>query len=134
MAAQAVKHEAFDLHPVESSNIAAIGYRPHERNLRVQFRSGGLYQFGSFAPTDYKAFTDASSKGKHFGQHIRGNYPTTHVNKVELGDVLTQGRKVFTGFRGGSKLRKHIVEQTGKHDFSKLTQADLQRLHKRFNS
>lgn len=119
---------------VESSNIQAIGYKPDTRHLRVQFRGGGLYQYGSVSSQRYKAFEKADSKGRYFSKNIRDQYPTEHINKLDLGDVLTRGRQKYTGFRSGSKLRKHIEAQTGKKDFSQLSQADLRRLHDRFSS
>lgn len=124
----------FAMRPVESSNVKSIGYQTDSRNMRVQFKSGGLYQFSGMSPRRYKSFESAPSKGKHFAKKIRGQYPVEHLNKVQLSDVLTRGRAVHTGFRGGRKLRDHIESRTGKRDYSKLTQADLRRLHDHYGA
>jgi hypothetical protein len=34
-----------NLTPVVSDNVRAVGYRPASRTLRVQFRSGGVYDY-----------------------------------------------------------------------------------------
>jgi hypothetical protein len=33
------------LHPVVSNNVRAVGYSPEARVLRVQFRSGGVFDY-----------------------------------------------------------------------------------------
>lgn len=114
---------------VQSSNIHSIGYAPDGRRLHVKFKSGGHYRYSDVGEDDHKKFRDAKSKGRHFSESIRGKFPVDHLNKVHLRDVLTRGRREFTGFRGGANLRKHIESKTGKRDYHKLTQADLRRIN-----
>ena len=33
------------MHPATSTNVLAVGYEPATRTLRVQFRSGGIYDY-----------------------------------------------------------------------------------------
>lgn len=33
------------MHPATSTNVLAVGYDPTTRTLRVQFRSGGVYDY-----------------------------------------------------------------------------------------
>lgn len=33
------------MHPTTSTNVLAVGYEPSTRTMRVQFRSGGLYDY-----------------------------------------------------------------------------------------
>lgn len=38
------------MHPVVSTNVLAAGYDPQTRTLRVQFHSGGIYDYYSVDP------------------------------------------------------------------------------------
>lgn len=38
------------MHPVVSTNVAAVGYDPPTHTLRVQFRSGGTYDYYGVNP------------------------------------------------------------------------------------
>ncbi len=38
------------MHPVISTNVIAVGYDPRTRTLRVQFRSGGTYDYCGVDP------------------------------------------------------------------------------------
>ncbi|CAA2106115.1 KTSC domain-containing protein [Variovorax paradoxus] len=59
--------------PVESHQVAAIGYDAERRTLEVTFtRSPGhIYQYPNVAPEVHTAFMAAESKGKYFGEHIK---------------------------------------------------------------
>lgn len=61
---------------IESSNIAAIGYDPAAKKLRVQFKGGGLYEYYDVPAAAHEKFMAAESKGGHFAKHIRGEYDT----------------------------------------------------------
>lgn len=121
--------QPFAMRATESSNIAAIGYQPASRQLRVQFKSGGLYQYSGVPQRTHKAFDGAPSKGKYFARNIRGEYPVEHLNKVELSSVMSAGRQHFSGFRAGHKFRQHMMKMTGKKDIHSFSQADLRKLH-----
>lgn len=70
--------------PVESSNVASIGYDAERLVLEVAFKSGGTYQYLGVLPEHYKALLNAESIGKHIHQHIRGRYDC--VKKPAAGD------------------------------------------------
>ena len=38
------------MHPVVSTNVLAVGYDPPTRTLRVQLRSGGIYDYYGVDP------------------------------------------------------------------------------------
>jgi hypothetical protein len=75
------------LQPVESSQIAAIGYHPETQTLAIQFKNwkgeaAGLYHYQNVSQADFDAFAAAESKGRHFGQHIkpfRDKYPYDRI-------------------------------------------------------
>ena len=52
-----------ELTPVESSNVAAIGYDADSRELRVQFKGGAIYRYVGVPPEVHTALMGAPSKG-----------------------------------------------------------------------
>lgn len=72
--------------PVESSNIASVGFEAGPPAvMEIEFKGGGVYQYTSDDDKVVKQQHDnlmlAESKGKHFTQHIRRDKRLT-VNKV----------------------------------------------------
>lgn len=71
--------------PVESSNIASIGYDPASRVLEVQFKSGGkpgsIYRYADVPADEHAALMAAESPGSHFSSNIRGAYKSTRVEE-----------------------------------------------------
>lgn len=61
------------LHPVESSQVKAIGHDPATNTLAVQFTHGlgSIYHYPGVTAEQHQAFVGAKSIGKHFGQHIK---------------------------------------------------------------
>jgi hypothetical protein len=62
-----------------SSNVHSVGYDQKARKLRVQFNSGGVYDYEDVSPETHAEFMAAPSKGKYLHQNIKGRY---RVNKV----------------------------------------------------
>lgn len=69
------------MHPVESSNIKAIGYDSATKTLRVQFTGSGTYDFSDVSPSKHAALMKAKSKGKHFAAHIRHDHDFTRLEE-----------------------------------------------------
>lgn len=64
------------LEAIESSNLAAIGYDERRQIVAVKFKSGAIFNFGSFPPDRMLEFYGAPSRGKWFAEHIKGGkYP-----------------------------------------------------------
>lgn len=59
--------------PVESHQIAAVGYDASRKTLQVSFTrgSGAIYQYPNVDPKVHTDFMAAESKGAFFGQHIK---------------------------------------------------------------
>ncbi|MBT2326070.1 KTSC domain-containing protein [Variovorax paradoxus] len=61
------------LQPVESNQVAAIGYDAATKTLAVTFTRGlgSIYQYPDVQPEVHAAFVGAESIGKFFGEHIK---------------------------------------------------------------
>mgnify|MGYP001596766124 CR=1 FL=1 len=71
-----------------SSNIAAHGYDAATKELRVEFKNGGLYRYADVPVDVAYEFMNAESVGRHFHAHIRHNY--TGI-RVVPDDILAAG-------------------------------------------
>lgn len=60
--------------PVESSNIASIGFDEDSSTLEVEFHSGTVYQYFDVPIGIFEGLLGADSKGQYFAQHIKGYY------------------------------------------------------------
>jgi hypothetical protein len=84
-AAPATPSPAFEMLPVESSRMRAIGYDANTETMQVQFADGVEYRYGNVKPEQFSAFEQAKSKGSHFHQFFSKNdeHPATPVPKEE---------------------------------------------------
>lgn len=74
------------MHKIEFSNIAAIGYDGTAKVLIVQFKSGDTYRYPDVPLDVAHDFLHAPSKGAYFQQHVRGTYAGTKiVPEIERG-------------------------------------------------
>lgn len=78
---------AIELAPVESSQLAAVGYDAATATLAIRFngkgdKPGSLYHYANFGETDWAALRDAESKGSHFIRQIKPHadrYPCVRI-------------------------------------------------------
>lgn len=63
--------------PVESSNIASIGYDVAKQILAIHFKNGAVFNYAPFTQDQMLAFYTSESKGRYFAQHIKGKIPGT---------------------------------------------------------
>ena len=67
--------------PVESSNIASIGYDAQASILEIEFiGSGEVWQYPEFPDYMYEELMASDSKGKYFHKNIRGKYHEFRVS------------------------------------------------------
>lgn len=76
-----------DRTPVESKMFRSIGFSPEIETLQLEFTNGTIYTYSGFKPEDWKAFNEAESKGRHFGLHIRGKFPSAKVEPKAESDT-----------------------------------------------
>ena len=65
--------------PVESSNLASIGYDSETSTLEVEFNSGAIWQYFNVPESVWHEFESSESKGKFFHREIRGQYTESKV-------------------------------------------------------
>lgn len=69
-----------DRQPVESENIASVGYDPDTQTLEVEFRHGRkVYSYENVPPEKYEQMMAGGSVGKHLAKHIIGTHAHTKV-------------------------------------------------------
>jgi len=66
--------------PVQSSNLAAVGYDAEAHILEIQFIDGGTYQYFDVPQSAYDGLMTAPSHGKFFHAYIRNKYRYTKIS------------------------------------------------------
>jgi len=67
--------------PVNSSDIAAIGYDETSETLEIDFKATGVYRYFSVPKTVAEEFQRTPSPGKFFLQHIKGKYAWEKIGR-----------------------------------------------------
>ena len=77
------------LTPVESSQIAAVGYDEEKNILAVQFKNGVatgvVYHYDGVSPEKYAGLTGAESLGSYFFKSIKPEHAFTKIVPDEDG-------------------------------------------------
>lgn len=68
-----------EMKPVNSSNIAAVGYDAGQKVLAVQFKGGGMYHYKGVPQDLADKFVTAESMGRFLNQIIK---PAFEYEKV----------------------------------------------------
>jgi hypothetical protein len=58
--------------PVQSSNLASVGYDVTTITLEVEFKDGSVYQYYDVPEMTYQMLMSADSKGKFLNYQIKG--------------------------------------------------------------
>lgn len=66
-----------EMHPVSSSNIAAVGY--DSEIVYVQFLDGSTYAYKGVAEHEYENLLTASSVGSYLNRNFKNIYPYERV-------------------------------------------------------
>ena len=62
-----------EMNRVSSRTIYSIGFDKQSSTLQIRFWSGFTYQYFGVPVSVYESFKLATSKGRFYNQHIRGN-------------------------------------------------------------
>lgn len=66
--------------PIESSNLASIGYDSSTGTLEIEFKSSGaVWQYYDFPEHMWNEFQTAESHGKYFHANIKNQYREARV-------------------------------------------------------
>jgi hypothetical protein len=65
---------------VDSSQIFAVGYDPEKKTLRVQFHSGGIYDYADVPEQVHTNMLAAKSAGSFLHTHVKGKYQYKRLN------------------------------------------------------
>ncbi len=60
--------------PVESENLAAVGYDAQEGTLEIEFKNGRVYEYSRVPSSVYHELMGAVSKGAYFSRNIKDVY------------------------------------------------------------
>lgn len=60
--------------PIQSSDLASVGYDAKHRLLEIEFRSGGIYRYLEVPVEIHERLLAADSKGRFFAAHIRNQF------------------------------------------------------------
>lgn len=102
--------------PVQSSNVAAVGYEASSRKLAVKFISGDYYIYYDVPATVHTQFVNAGSIGQFLNTNIKGKYLTTKVSEDDIealfkATVKRHGRR--TGRRITGVKRHKLISMPG---------------------
>lgn len=65
--------------PVDSSAIASAGYDEAKRLLRLEYKSGRIYDYFNVPPEIYEDVLNADSAGEFVNLEIKPNYDCSEV-------------------------------------------------------
>lgn len=60
--------------PVQSSNLASVGYDENSQTLEVEFNNGSVYQYFDVPAGEYSGLVRSESVGTYFSANIRTAY------------------------------------------------------------
>jgi hypothetical protein len=81
------------MEPVQSSNIAEIGYATTNMTLAIKFLSGDYYTYQNVPPNVYVELKNAGSKGSYLNSNIKGKYTATKVSEADIEVLFGKGPK-----------------------------------------
>ena len=64
-----------EMHPVSSSNIAAVGYDVENQWVYVQFLNSSLYAYKGVAQHEFENLRTAASVGSYLNRNFKNVYP-----------------------------------------------------------
>lgn len=68
-----------EMHPVSSSNIAAVGYDAANQMVFVQFLNGSIYAYKGVPEHEFEGLKTASSVGSYLNRNYKNIYPYERV-------------------------------------------------------
>jgi hypothetical protein len=66
--------------PVNSTNLASVGYSKAQKILEVEFIDGSVYQYIDVPQAIYESLLGSSSRGHYLHVHVKGIYKFSQVS------------------------------------------------------
>jgi hypothetical protein len=67
--------------PIQSSNLASVGYDKTTNTLEVEFTNGNVYQYSGVPIDVYEGLMASNSKGRYLNENIKkAGYSCTRVS------------------------------------------------------
>ncbi|RJR51421.1 MAG: KTSC domain-containing protein [Desulfobacteraceae bacterium] len=60
--------------PVQSSNVASVGYDPNTLTLEIEFTNSSVYQYFDVPEIEYYNLVRAESVGRYLNLNIKNSY------------------------------------------------------------
>lgn len=103
-------NNVIEMQPVESSNVAEIGYDGESQRMHVRFHSGKKYEYLDVPPELFEEFANAESFGSFFAKRIRMHY-VGHVVEMNLpGTPRTYGQVAYEAYGANRDWRAYNGE------------------------
>ncbi|KPL91323.1 KTSC domain-containing protein [Herpetosiphon geysericola] len=67
--------------PVDSSNLASVGYDATNQTLEIEFQNRSIYQYFEVPEDMYNELMQADSHGSYFNGYIRGAFMYRKVSR-----------------------------------------------------
>lgn len=68
-----------ELHPVSSSNVAAVGYDAENHAVHVRFLDGSLYAYKGVTEQEFENLRTAASVGSYLNRNYKNVYPYERI-------------------------------------------------------
>ena len=68
-----------EMHPVSSSNIAAVGYDAESESVYVEFLNGSTYKYSGVPASEFENLKTASSVVSYVNRNYKNVYPFEKV-------------------------------------------------------
>ena len=65
--------------PVQSSNLATIGYDSETETLEITFLKSGIYEYRNVPQIIYDELMNSPSHGSYFSREIKNTYPCERI-------------------------------------------------------
>lgn len=65
--------------PVNSSNLATVGYDPNAETLEVEFKNGLIYQYYNVPQVVFDELVSAPSPGTYFNINVKNRFATAKL-------------------------------------------------------
>lgn len=66
--------------PVESSNIAALGYDEKKEEAYVKFLNGAVYAYSDVSPEQFEKLKSAESIGSYLAKVFKNQHPARKID------------------------------------------------------